>query len=184
MKLWPSIFNVSLDWILNLFGVKGLIWSIPKIQLATLREFFVRAPAMESTNFCGHILLFSKIWYHTFFERTVLRTSTGTNQNFIIGCWYFLRKVQTTGMNQNFIICCWYFYLFVSLWHCSHMSLSYLLSDDGLIFFCFSFCGALGLLSSLKSKKQKGSDSLPSLMGSYHKSYLHAYLCQNFWVNG
>ena len=51
------------------------------------------------------------------------------------------------------------------------MSLSYLLSDDGLIFFNFSFCGALGLLPYLKSKKQKGSDSLPSLMGSYHKSY-------------
>ena len=98
----------------------------------------------------------------------------------------FLEKAQTTGTNQNFITRCRYFsccYLFVSLGHCSHMSLSYLSSDDGLIFFCFSFCGALGLLSSLKSKKQKGSDSLPSLMGSYHKSYLHAYLCQNFWVN-
>ena len=35
--------------------------------------------------------------------------------------------------------CC---YLFVSLWHCS-MALSYLSSDDGLIFFCFSFCGTL-----------------------------------------
>ena len=99
----------------------------------------------------------------------------------------FLEKAQTTGTNQNIIIRCQYFsccYLFVSLWHCSHMSLSYLSSDDGLIFFCFSFCGALGLLLCLKSKKQKVSDSLPSLMGSYHKSYLHAYLCQNFWVNG
>ena len=64
------------------------------------------------------------------------------------------------------------------------MVLSYLSSDDGLIFSCFLFCGALGLLSCLKSKKQKGSGSLPSLMGSYHKSYFHAYLCQNFWVNG
>ena len=39
---------------------------------------------------------------------------------------------------------CWYFscwYLFVSLWHCSRMSLSYLSSDYSLIFFCFSFCG-------------------------------------------
>ena len=99
----------------------------------------------------------------------------------------FLEKAQATRTNQNFIIRCRYFsccYLFVSLWHCSHMSLSYLSSDDGLIFFCFSFCGALGLLLCLKSKKQKVSDSLPSLMGSYHKSYLHAYLCQNFWVNG
>ena len=88
--------------------------------------------------------------------------------------------------NQDFIICCRYFscYLFVSLWHCSHMSLSYLSSDDGLIFFCFSFCGALGLLTCLKSKKQKGSDSLPCLMGSYHKFYLHVHLCQHFWVNG
>ena len=72
----------------------------------------------------------------------------------------FLEKVQTTSTNQNFIICCWYFcccYLFVSLWHCSHMSLSYLSSDDGLIFFCFSFCGALGLMSCLKCKKQRGA---------------------------
>ena len=58
------------------------------------------------------------------------------------------------------------------------MSLSYLSSDDGLIFFCFSFCGTLGLLLRLKSKKHKGSDSLPSLMGNYHKSYLHAYLSE------
>ena len=39
-------------------------------------------------------------------------------------------------MNQNFIIRCWYFsccYLFVSLRHFSHISLSYL-SSDGLIF--------------------------------------------------
>ena len=64
------------------------------------------------------------------------------------------------------------------------MFLSYLSSDYGLIFFCFSFCGALGLLLCLKSKKHKGSDSLPSLMENYRKSYLHAYLCQEFWVNG
>ena len=57
------------------------------------------------------------------------------------------------------------------------MSLLYLSSDDGLIFFCFSFCGALGLLLCLKSKKHKGSDSLSNVMlGNYHKSYLHAYL--------
>ena len=98
----------------------------------------------------------------------------------------FLEK--TTGMKQTFIIHCWYFscyYLFVSLWHCSHMSLSYLSSDDGLIFFCFSFCGTLGLSLCLKSKKQsqKGSDSFLSLVWNYCKSYLHAYLCQNFWVN-
>ena len=106
---------------------------------------------------------------------------------FFIWLPLFLEKVQSTGTNQNFIIHCQYFsicYLFVSFWHCSHMSLSYLSSDDGLIFFYFLFCGALGLLSCLKSKKQKGSDSLSSLMRSYHKSYLHAHLCQNFWVNG
>ena len=78
----------------------------------------------------------------------------------------FLEKAQTTGTNLNLFIRCRYFscYLFVSLWLCSHMSLSYLSSDDDLIFFCFAFCGALGLLSGLNSKKQKGSDSLPSLM--------------------
>ena len=154
-----------------------MIWSIPKIQLATLREFFVRAPAMESTNFCGHILLFSKIWYHTFFERTVLRTSTGTNQNFIIGCWYFLRKVQTTGMNQNFIICCWYFYLFVSLWHCSHV---FVLPIEWWWFniFLFFVSWGLGLLLCLKSNKHMGSDSLLSLMGNCHNFYLHECLSE------
>ena len=98
----------------------------------------------------------------------------------------FLEKAQTTGTNQNFIILCRYFpcYLFVFFCHCSYMSLSYLSSDDGLIFFCFSFCGTLGLLLRLKSKKHKGSDSLPSLMGNYHKSCLHTYPCQDFWVNG
>ena len=111
--------------------------------------------------------------------------------HFILNClayWYryrpkfynwlpvFLEKVQTTGTNQNFIICCRYFsccYLFVSLWHCSLMSLNYLSSDDSLIFFWFSFCGVLGLFLCLKSEKHKGSDWLPSLMGNYHKSYLH-----------
>ena len=61
------------------------------------------------------------------------------------------------------------------------MSVSYLSSDDGLIFFGFSFCGALGLLLCLKSKSTRG---VAYNMGNYHKSYLHAYLCQNFWVNG
>ena len=100
----------------------------------------------------------------------------------------FLEKAQTTHTNQNFIICCWYFsccYLFVSQQHCSHMSLSYLSSDYGLIFSFFVLWNLLRVvLLCLKSKKQKGSNLFPSLMGSYHKSYLHAYLCQNFWVNG
>ena len=119
-------------------------------------------------------------------RKTVSRTDTGTAKNFIIGYRYYLRKAQTTGTNQNFIICCWCFscYLFVSLWHCVHMSLSYLSSYDDLLFFCFSFCGALSLFLCLKSKKNKGSDSLPSLMGNCQNFYLHAYLCQNFWVNG
>ena len=99
-------------------------------------------------------------------RKTVWRTDAGADQNFIIGCRYYLRKAQTTGTNQNFIICCRCFscYLFVSLWHCIHMSLSYLSSYVGLLFFCFSFCGALWLFLCLKSKKNQGSDSLPSLM--------------------
>ena len=70
----------------------------------------------------------------------------------------FLEKSANYQYKQSFIIRCRYFscrYLFVSLWHCSHMSLPYILpmSDDGLMFFCFSFCRALGLLLCLKSKK-------------------------------
>ena len=123
-------------------------------------------------KFCTKYLSLFTIYIQTF-----SRTGTGN--------WLqvFLEKAKTTGTSQNFIIRCRYCsccYLFVSLWHCSHMSLSYLTSDDGLIFFCFSFCGALEFLLCLKSKKYKGSDSLPSLMGNYHKSYLHAYLFQNF----
>ena len=82
----------------------------------------------------------------------------------------FLEKEQTTGTNQNFIIRCRYFscsYLFVSLWYFSHMFLPYI-SSDGLI-----LCGDLGLLLCLKSKKHKGSDWLPSLMGNCHKSYFY-----------
>ena len=75
------------------------------------------------------------------------------------------------------------FLVVIFLFPCD-ISLSHLLSDDGLTFFCFSFCGSLGLFLYLKSKKHKGSDSLPSLMGNCLKFYLHVYLCQNFWVNG
>ena len=60
------------------------------------------------------------------------------------------------------------------------MSLPYLSSE----YFCFSFCGALG--PCLKPKKHKGSDSLASLMGNYHKSYLHAYMSEYLdeWLVG
>ena len=56
-----------------------------------------------------------------FFIRTVSRTGTGPDQNYIIGCRYFLKKrrlYQTTGTNQQFFIRCRYFscfYLFVTL---------------------------------------------------------------------
>ena len=58
---------------------------------------------------------------YTYGNRTVSRTGTGTHQNFIIGCRYFLkmrRLYQTTGTNQQFFIRCRYFscfYLFVTL---------------------------------------------------------------------
>ena len=39
LQLWPSSFNVSLDWLLNVFCVKVMISSIEKIQQATLKEF-------------------------------------------------------------------------------------------------------------------------------------------------
>ena len=118
--------------------------------------------------------------------QTVSSTGTTTNQNFSIGCWYFLKKCKLPVRTKTLLFVAGIFLVVIFLLPCYIvvMSLSYLLSDDGLIFFCFSFCGALGLLLCLKSKKHKESDSLPSLMGNYHKSYLHAYLCQNFWVNG
>ena len=118
--------------------------------------------------------------YYSF--RTVSRTSTGTHQNFIIGCRYFLKKSKLPVRTKTLLFvaviflvviflfsCC---YLFVFLSYFSHMFLPYL-SSDGLIFFCFSLCGVLGLLLCLKSKKHKRSDSLPSLMENCYKSYLH-----------
>ena len=55
LQLWPSIFSVSLDWFLNLFGVKVLISSIPKVQQATLMEFSWKTPALESAFFVCEI---------------------------------------------------------------------------------------------------------------------------------
>ena len=83
----------------------------------------------------------------------------------------FLEKAQTTGTNQNCIIRCRYFsccYLFVFLWHFSRMCLcpTYRFM---VIFIFFVVWGP----RVVKSKKHKVSDSHPSLMGNYHKSYLH-----------
>ena len=73
---------------------------------------------------------------------------------------------QSTDKNQNFIILWRFFfysYLFVTLWHFSHISLPYQ-SGDGFIFFIFFVvCRALGLLLRPKSNKHKGSVSLPVL---------------------
>ena len=69
----------------------------------------------------------------------------------------FLEKVKTTGTNKNFIVRCRCFsccYLFVSLRDFSHISIY--LSRDGLIFFCFSLYGTLGLLLCLNPKSTKG----------------------------
>ena len=57
----------------------------------------------------------------------------------------FFKKAQTTSMNENFIVHCRYFpccYLFVSLGDCSHMSLSYLSTDEMVqYFYAFRFVG-------------------------------------------
>ena len=121
--------------------------------------------------------------------QTVSHTSTSTNQNFITGCWYFLKKGKLLVQTKTLLFIAGIFLIFLFLCDAVAMSLSYLSSDDGLIFFCFSFCGALGLLC-LKFKKHKGSDSISSLMGNYHKSYLHAYLSEflgewlEIWTRG
>ena len=103
-------------------------------------------------------------------------------------CWYQYRPKFFNWLLVFLEKACCYSccYLFVSLQHCIHMSLSYLLSDDdGLIFSFFVLWNLLRVvLLCLKSKKQKRSNLLSSLMASYHRSYLHAYLCQNFSVNG
>ena len=126
-------------------------------------------------NVSGHIQQQHQLSQPCFYHPNCLAYRYRYGPKFYNQLPVFLEKAHTAGTNQNFIIRCWYFsccYLFVSLWRFSHMSLSYL-SSDGLIFLCFLFCRVLGLLLCLKSKKHKGSNSLPSLMGNYHKSYLH-----------
>ena len=95
----------------------------------------------------------------------------------------FLEKVQTNITNQNFIICYWYFswcYLFLSLWHCSHVFVL------PIAWWWFNFCGALGLLLCLKSKKQKGMTHFFVWWGVTISPTCmrQVLLCQNFWVNG
>ena len=48
--------------------------------------------------------------------------STGTNQNFIIGCWYFLKKRKLSVRTKTLLFLAGFFLVvFVSLWHCSHV---------------------------------------------------------------
>ena len=49
-ELWSSNFNMSLVWLLNLFGVKVLISSIPNIQQATIRDILWKTLAEDSSN--------------------------------------------------------------------------------------------------------------------------------------
>ena len=63
-QLWPSIFNVLLDW----FGVKGLISSIPKVQQATLRDILWKAPALESANLYVKEKLDNRTILDTYFD--------------------------------------------------------------------------------------------------------------------
>ena len=79
-----------------------------------------------------------------------------------VGCWYFLKKCILPVRAKALLFVAGIFLIAIFLFPCdtvviSDMSLSYLLRDDGLIFFCFSFFGALGLFSFLflnpKSKR-------------------------------
>ena len=119
-----------------------------------------------------------------FNKQTVSNTDTGTDQNFIIGCRYFLKKCKLPARTKTLLFVAGIFLVVIFLfpWYFSHQSIY--LSRDGLIFFCFSLYGALGLLLCLESKKHKRSGSLPSLMENQLKFDLHVYLCHNFWVNG
>ena len=95
----------------------------------------------------------------------------------------FLEKRKLPVRTKTFLLVAGIFLVVIFLFPCDIvvMSLSYLSSDDGSIFFCFLFCGTLGLLLCLKSKKHKGNDALPSLI-SISPNCMH--ICQNFWVNG
>ena len=118
--------------------------------------------------------------------RTVSRTGTSTDQNFITGCRYFLKKCELPVRSKTLLFIAGIFLVVIFLFPCDIVVICLCPTYRVMMiyFFCFSFCRAFELFLCLKSKKHKGSDSLPSLMGNYHKSYLHAYLCQNFRVNG
>ena len=62
-------------------------------------------------------------------KRTVLHSSTDTDQNFIIVCWYFLRKFrlyQTTGVKKNYFLLPLFFLLlsfcYLVTFYFGHMS--------------------------------------------------------------
>ena len=72
----------------------------------------------------------------------------------------FLEKAaQTTGMNQDLIIRCQFFsccYLFVSLWHCSHISVLPIEWWWFNIFLFFVLWGLRVVVVSYKIQKAKG----------------------------
>ena len=77
-----------------------------------------------------------------FLFQTVLSTGTSTDQNFIIGCCYFLKKPKLLGQTKTLLFVAGIF-LAIFLFPCDTvvMSLSYLLSRDGLIFLFFILWG-------------------------------------------
>ena len=95
----------------------------------------------------------------------------------------FLEKRKLPVGTKTLLLVAGIFLVVIFLFPCDIVviSLSYLSSDDGSIFFCFSFCGTLGLLLCFKSKKHKGSDALPGLI-TISPNCMH--ICQNFWLNG
>ena len=96
-----------------------MLWIMAKI---TYRVFL----DLKAFDINRHQILISKLEHHGMrgillnwcesylylIKRTVSRTSTGTDKNFIICSWYLLKKrrlYQAISTNQNFIICCRYF---------------------------------------------------------------------------
>ena len=51
LQLWPGSFNLSLAWFLNLFGVKVLILSLPKVLQATLSGIFTKSACVGECQF-------------------------------------------------------------------------------------------------------------------------------------
>ena len=107
--------------------------------------------------------------------RTVPRTGTSIDQNFISGCRYFLKMCKLPVRTKTLLFVAGSFLFVIFLFPFDIVIICLCPTYQVIVYYFSTFCFVGPYLRFLcfKSKKHKGSDLLPSLMGHYHKSYLH-----------